>query len=179
MRWLGLGLVALAIAAVVGCGGDAYESQFNRSLQSLKAGQAIPRSMQMETAPPSAEAAAEIEKLKGTWKAASVQKDGVEHPEFAQAGMEMVFSQNTMTSGVNDPAVPKTTSFYRLDPTKNPREIDLTDSSGQPAGKGIYSLEADQLKVCRSPGDRPTTFATKQGDGIELVVLKRAQGEKK
>jgi uncharacterized protein (TIGR03067 family) len=179
MKWFGLGLVALAVGLIVGCGGDEYESRFNTSLKSLKAGQAIPRSMNMQTAPPSAEAAAEIEKLKGTWKATSVQKDGADHAEFVQAGMQMTFAENTLTIGVADPSADKTTSFYHLDPSKNPKEIDLIDSAGQPSGKGIYALEGDKLALCTSNGDRPTSFATKQGDGLQLVVLKRAQGEKK
>jgi len=173
MKWCGLGLVAVAASCLVGCGGDAYESQFNASLQSLKAtGQPLPRSVQI--APASPEAAAEIEKLKGTWKATQVQKDGADHPEYVQAGMQMVFTENamTITAGEN----PSTVSSFRLDPTKNPKEIDLT---GQAAGKGIYLLDGDKLTLCTSTADRPTSFATKQGDGLQLVVLKRAQGEKK
>jgi uncharacterized protein (TIGR03067 family) len=179
MRRVGLELVMVAVACIAGCGGDAYESQFNASLRQLKAtGQPIPRSMQ-QAAAPSAEAAAEIEKLKGTWKATAVQKDGADHAEFVQAGMQMTFAENTLTIGVADPNADKTTSFYHLDPTKNPKEIDLIDSMGQPSGKGIYTLEGDKLTLCTGMGDRPTSLATKQGDGLQLVTLKRAQGEKK
>ncbi|SRR6266496_652505 len=175
MKWYELGLVAIAAICVAGCGGDAYESQFKASLDQLKAtGQPLPRSMQTQTAPSSPEAAAEIEKLKGTWKASSVQRDGADHAEYVQAGMQMVFTENTMTisAGENPPM----TSSYRLDPTKSPKEIDL---SGQAAGKGIYLLDGDKLTFCTSTADRPTSFATKQGDGLQLVVLKRAAGDKK
>ena len=177
MKWFGLGLVAVAVACISGCGGDAYESQFKASLEQLKAtGQPIPRSTQTQTAPPSPEAAAEIEKLKGTWKAVQVQKDGSEHPEYVQAGMQTVFTDNTMSISVGDDPGAKTVSSYRPDPTKNPKEIDL---SGQAAGKGIYLLDGDKLTLCTSMADRPTAFATKQGDGLQLVVFKRAAGEKK
>jgi uncharacterized protein (TIGR03067 family) len=180
MKWVGRGLAAVVVACAAGCGGDSYESQFNASLQQLKAtGQPIPRSMQMQTTAPSPAAAAEIEKLKGTWKATSVQKDGADHPEYVRAGMQTVFTDNSMTISVGDDAAAKTNSFYRLDPTKNPKEIDLIDSSGQPSGKGIYALDGDKLTLCTSTADRPTSLATKQGDGLQLVVLKRAQGEKK
>jgi uncharacterized protein (TIGR03067 family) len=175
-----LGLVVVVVGSLTGCGGDAYESQFNASLKELKDnGQPIPRSMATQTAPPSPEAAAEIEKLKGTWKAAQVQKDGADHPEYVQAGMQTVFTGKTMTIGVGEDPATKTNSFYRLDPTKNPKEIDLIDSSGQAAGKGIYLLDGDKLTLCTSTADRPTSFATKLGDGLQLVVLTRAQGEKK
>lgn len=180
MKWFGMGLAAVAVGLTSGCGGDAYESQFNASLQQLKAtGQPLPRSTQAQMAAPSPETAAEIEKLKGAWKAGQVQKDGAEHPEYVQAGMQMIFTGNTMTIGVGDDPASKTTSFYRLDPTKNPKEIDLTDSSGQPSGKGIYLLDGEKLTLCTSTADRPATFATKQGDGLQLVVLKKAAGEKK
>jgi len=176
MKWFGPGLVAIAIGLTAGCGGDAYESQFNASLQYLKAnGQPLPRSTQ----PPSPEATADMEKLKGTWQALSVQVDGADHPDVVKRGLQMVFTDSTVSTALADDPAGKKTNNYRLDPTKNPKEIDLTDLSGQPAGKGIYSLEADQLKVCTSAADRPTSLATKQGDGLQLVVLKRAQGEKK
>jgi uncharacterized protein (TIGR03067 family) len=180
MRLFGLGLVAVAASCLTGCGGDAYESRFNASLKQLKDnGQPIPRSMATQDAAPNPEAAAEIEKLKGAWKAGQVQKDGADHPEYVQAGMQMVFTGNTLTIGVGDDPAGKTNSFYRLDPTKSPKEIDLIDSSGQPSGKGIYLLDGDKLTLCTSTGDRPTTFATKQGDGFQLVVSKKAAGEKK
>lgn len=180
MKWFELGFVAIAAACIAGCGGDAYESQFKASLDQLKAtGQPIPRSMQTQAAPPSAEAAAEIEKVKGTWKAMQVQKDGAEHPEYVKAGMQVVFTGNTMTISAGDDPAAKTNSFYHLDPTKSPKEIDLIDSSGQPSGKGIYALDGDKLTLCTSTADRPTSLATKQGDGLQLMVFKRAQGEKK
>jgi uncharacterized protein (TIGR03067 family) len=176
MRWVGLGLIALAVGFTAGCGGDAYESQFNASLQYLKAnGQPLPRS----TAAPSADAAADIEKLKGTWKAVSLQVDGVDRADAVQRGLVMVFSDNTVATVLADDAAGKKTNFYHLEPAKNPKEIDLTNSEGQAAGRGIYSFEGDLLKVCTSAAERPTSFATKQGDGLQLMTLKRAQGEKK
>jgi uncharacterized protein (TIGR03067 family) len=175
MRWVELGLVAMAVALIAGCGGDAYESQFNASLKSLKdTGQPLQRSMQI--VPPSPEAAAEIEKIKGTWRATSVQMDGAEQPQYVQRGMVTIFTDATMITGLSDDPATKKTSSYRLDPTKNPKEIDL---SGSESSKGIYQLDGDTLRICTSPTDRPAAFATKQGDGLGLVVLKRAQGEEK
>lgn len=68
---------------------------------------------------------------------------------------------------------------YRLDPSKKPRAIDLTSTSGETKGRtylGIYELDGDALKICFSEyeQDRPREFAAQGKPGIRtLLVLKR------
>ena len=79
-----------------------------------------------------------------------------------------------------------------LDPTKNPKQIDLTTNSGGQSSVtlGIYQLEGNTLKLCLAPttprrivvrdggkqevvvtgGKRPTGFDPKQG---AVLILKR------
>lgn len=66
----------------------------------------------------------------------------------------------------------------KLDPTKKPKQIDLTNDSGPDKGKtlqAIYELNGDEYKVCiAAPGkDRPTEFASKEGSGQRFIVSKK------
>jgi uncharacterized protein (TIGR03067 family) len=66
-----------------------------------------------------------------------------------------------------------------LDPTKNPKEIDLTQRRGDQTKvwRAIYEVDGDTLKVCRhKDGDgepRPTGFTSKAGSGWSSSVWKR------
>ena len=73
---------------------------------------------------------------------------------------------------------------YRIDPTKTPKEIDLTPSVGPAAGKtlkGIYKIEKDTLTICCVAGkvkdpetkERPTEFDTKKRDGVLILSFQR------
>ena len=67
---------------------------------------------------------------------------------------------------------------YRLDPKKNPAEIDI---NGPPDAKdlhmrGIYTTDGDALTLCLSRGDkRPTEFASPKGSDVLLLTLKRVK----
>jgi internalin A len=125
--------------------------------------------------PNDAAAKKESEKLSGTWKAITVERDG--QPDgaaqnaivtyTAEGKLTVKFAEGTRGEGT-----------YRLDPSKTPKRMDYTLSFGTNKGephKGIYSLEGDTLKICGSePGKpRPKEFATKADSGRVLLVLKR------
>jgi uncharacterized protein (TIGR03067 family) len=63
---------------------------------------------------------------------------------------------------------------FTLDPTKTPKFYNRTYPDGTPR-YGIYELEGDTLKICIADlgKERPTTFATKPGDGTSLLIYKR------
>lgn len=47
---------------------------------------------------------------------------------------------------------------------------------------GIFSLEGDELKLCvpmfeHAPSGRPAEFKTKPGDGMGVIVLRRASAK--
>jgi uncharacterized protein (TIGR03067 family) len=68
-------------------------------------------------------------------------------------------------------------SRIRLDPSKSPKEIDITFLDGPGKGStfpGIYALEKEQLRLCFShTKDRPKDFKTERGQLRELVILER------
>src|SRR5262245_28878345 len=120
-------------------------------------------------------AKSEREKLAGTWKVTSAERDG--QPDKvslnalttvkADGKLHVKFADSTTGEGT-----------FKLDPTKKPKAIDYTLDYGPNKGKlheGIYVLEGDTLKICRSdPGKpRPKEFATKTDSGQMLFVLTR------
>ncbi len=69
-------------------------------------------------------------------------------------------------------------STYAVDPSRNPKEIDMIGTEGDFARKtaqGIYSLEDNTLQICYTmPGKpRPNAFSSPAGSGIYLIVWKR------
>jgi uncharacterized protein (TIGR03067 family) len=69
-------------------------------------------------------------------------------------------------------------STYGIDPSKQPKHIDLIGTEGENKGKsaqGIYVLDGDILKICYTlPGkERPKEFESKAGSEATLVVWKR------
>jgi len=77
--------------------------------------------------------------------------------------------------GKEDPAT------YKLDPSKNPKEIDLVGKKG-PKGQekeqkmyGIYKVEGDNLSICLSDKaeSRPKDFKTSKDDMTMLMVLQK------
>jgi uncharacterized protein (TIGR03067 family) len=65
-----------------------------------------------------------------------------------------------------------------VDPTVNPKAMDLTFTEGPPKGKtslGIYEIEGDTYRFCRAaPGEpRPKAFASGPGSGLALMTYRR------
>ena len=77
---------------------------------------------------------------------------------------------------------------FEADATTKPRNFDITfvskldpKSLGK-TFKGIYEIDGDTLKMCGPIGDeakeRPTTFESKEGSGVTLLVFKRVKNVK-
>jgi len=75
---------------------------------------------------------------------------------------------------------PTVTGTLKLNPTKNPKSIDITDANGPYKGKallGIYTLKGNKLTECFSPpgGSRPAQFATESGTSQFIHVWKHVK----
>ena len=61
---------------------------------------------------------------------------------------------------------------FALDPTREPKTVDWTDTFGTDAGKtfpAIYALDGDQLIFCAGDeGRRPTEFRTGKGEVLRI-----------
>ena len=117
--------------------------------------------------------AEEMKKLQGTWKQIAYERDGVTEP-LDEQGWEprVTFTGDAFVVALSDGSIP-IKGTYKLDPTRNPKTIDWSDTIGEDAGKtllAIYYLEADRLTFCAAyPGQkRPTEFTTRPGQVLRV-----------
>jgi RNA polymerase sigma factor (sigma-70 family) len=87
-------------------------------------------------------APADAELLQGTWQVARVWFRGQELPA---PNMEVMFAGDRFTqrAGFMGPM----SATFRVDPSKDPREIDLSYPNGV-TDRGIYDLNGDRLQLC-------------------------------
>ncbi len=75
-------------------------------------------------------------------------------------------------------------SRFKLDASRKPKELDMTDLDGERKGKTtacVYEIDGDTLRLChaaRPGGDRPAALESKEGSTDYLWTLKRADKEK-
>jgi uncharacterized protein (TIGR03067 family) len=117
------------------------------------------------------------DKIKGNWTMASAKKNGKDVPQEEFKGIKFTFDGDKMIMMMKDM---KMEMPYKIDPTKKPKEVDVTLPDGK-TGTGIYELDGDTLKIAHGEsGDpRPKDFVSKEGSNISVMVLKREKADKK
>jgi len=116
----------------------------------------------------------ELEKLTGTW----VQAGENAPPENAK--IRLVYAGRQFVGRLGERVLFR--GSVKLDPTQNPKAIDLTLDSGPNKGKvslGVYEVEGDSYRGClAAPGKpRPTRLAPEAGSGRQGFALRRVQDE--
>ena len=132
----------------------------------------------------------DLELLQGTWNVDLMEWSGKSLPKELMKGYKFVFDGNKLTWDAaigmmskggkitaSDGAFP---CDFKIDPTKEPKQIDITLHLKQREGTflGIYEIKGDTLKVCyygNKQGKRPTEFSTNDIQGGALGVLTRAK----
>jgi uncharacterized protein (TIGR03067 family) len=114
----------------------------------------------------------ELKKFEGTWEGVSSTRDG---QEIQEEKLVLTVKGEKYTLQMGKETIEGT---HKLDPSKSPKTIDATRTSGPDKGKtilGIYELNDTTYKVCfAAPGkDRPTDFSSKKGSGNRLIEMKR------
>jgi RNA polymerase sigma factor (sigma-70 family) len=126
--------------------------------------------------------------IRGVWRVTSVEMDGKESAEEARklTPVRWVFSADKLT--LRAEGAPDDATAYKLDPSKNPKQIDIVGKESVPPGgvpsgeappskPGIYILDGDSLTICLpntpEPGRRPIEFKTREGGGTVLLKFKR------
>jgi uncharacterized protein (TIGR03067 family) len=117
----------------------------------------------------------ELKKLQGRWSRVSAVTNGRPAPEETVKQSTLTIAGDKYTLKMGDQTRQGT---LKLDPTKQPKAIDIISAQGPNKGKsllGIYELEGDTFRYCvAEPGkERPTEFASKPGGGHSLFVNKR------
>jgi len=88
-------------------------------------------------------AKSDSEAIQGTWNATKVRHGGQEM--IPAENVQMVFAGDRVTS--HFPGLAPLSGTFRLDPSKDPKEIDLIFPAGV-TWRGMYGLEGDQLQLC-------------------------------
>lgn len=106
----------------------------------------------------------ELKRLEGTWRVVAVELGGkeIDREEIGDAKNLLVFSGTKCTTVTGKRTIECT---FTIDPTKNPKWIDIRRVSDKVTWPGIYELKGDTLKVFQGTpgGKRPTEFKTKEG----------------
>lgn len=118
----------------------------------------------------------EVAKLKGEWKIEQI--DLGPDQKLPPEALAMFKFKITDDRFIVEVAGQKQEAIYKVDPTKSPKQIDITPQEGpnkDKVGKGIYTLEGDTLKICHSEkGDgRPTEFKVDKETKTGIITLKR------
>ncbi len=116
----------------------------------------------------------DLVKLQGTWKRVDAEIDGKKLPAAELQTTTLTIEKNKYTLNMGGQL---RTGTLKLDPSKTPKQIDLSSDAGPNKGKvlpGIYELDGDIFKYALSnPGkERPTDFTAKPGHSV--FVNKRA-----
>jgi RNA polymerase sigma-70 factor (ECF subfamily) len=118
----------------------------------------------------------DAERLQGTWTLVWSITDGKPAPQDSAPALTMRLTDKNFHSEWADRLFRQST--YKLDPTHDPRWIDLIAPSEFPGhvSQGIYRFEGDELMLClpRANADRPIRFESKPGSGVTLGRWRRA-----
>jgi uncharacterized protein (TIGR03067 family) len=124
----------------------------------------------------------EMKKLEGEWQAVEVEINGKKrtNDDDEVKKLRVVIKGNNMTIRSSDGAGAERKKTFKIDPSKSPKEIDITSLDGQEKDQiaaGIYKFEKDRLIICipnfKDPTVRPKEFKAGADDGVLLVVLER------
>ncbi len=116
--------------------------------------------------------------LQGVWVAVSIQTDGDEAPPEAVKQMRFTFDKDKLLIKGNFQDEREETCTYRIDSSKNPKQLDFTPPKEEKPVRGIYRLKEGMLEVCfrnaHSQAGRPTEFSTMSGDRLVLIKFNKA-----
>jgi uncharacterized protein (TIGR03067 family) len=118
---------------------------------------------------------AELIRFGGTWLFAELEIGGTKAPAASFAANRLILQGDRFLAIDSRETA---AGYYRIDPTRVPKTIDVVFTSGSPKGttvRGIYELTEDTYKTCISGGDqpRPEKFESTPGSTFALEVLKR------
>jgi uncharacterized protein (TIGR03067 family) len=118
--------------------------------------------------------------LTGTWLCASAVVDGKPLADKVVKQLRLTIDEKRYKTERGDEILFDST--YRLDPSKRPKQIEMTATEGDAAGQpalGIYAVDGDTLRMCyvMPGGAQPKEFESAPGSKTFLVTWKRAAPE--
>jgi uncharacterized protein (TIGR03067 family) len=114
--------------------------------------------------------------LEGAWTIVTIALDGGDPKAPPEAGKITFLPAGKLTAQVG---ADKRELTYTSDPTKKPKQLDMTALDGENKGKtvkAIYVIEGDTLTICMGNNadvPRPTELAAKKESQVGVYTLKR------
>jgi uncharacterized protein (TIGR03067 family) len=116
----------------------------------------------------------------GVWVREKLTANGKDESEHA-AGARFTFTEDGKFLMKQKDREERDEGTYKVDPKKDPAEIDLMGRGGKKDSPfpGIYKLDGDTLTICILKGGatRPTKFESPEGSELILMTFKRAKKE--
>jgi uncharacterized protein (TIGR03067 family) len=119
----------------------------------------------------------DLEQLQGKWTIETLTVNG--NDEYKDGGTKIVLTfqgdKGTFELGkVNDDYRKFT---IKIDPSTNPKCMDLTFGDRKEVMEAIYEIKGDELRICvhLEGKNRPTEFAAPEGSNTALAVAKRVK----
>ena len=118
----------------------------------------------------------DLENFQGTWTVESMDLDGKPLAEEKRQKIKLVIKGEDFrfhnAEGGSEPGL------YKIDPTKDPKELNIVISEGSDKGKVylvIYKFENGKMIQCMELGNkaRPKSFTGTAGSGCALEVWQR------
>jgi uncharacterized protein (TIGR03067 family) len=113
--------------------------------------------------------------IDGTWLASAAELGGEKFSDEVRKTIKLVIGDGkyTVTVGKNPDR-----GTVKVDPSKKPKEMDITGTEGPNKGKtilAIYEMTDDTLRICYdlSGKARPSEFKTSKDTKLFLVTYKR------
>jgi uncharacterized protein (TIGR03067 family) len=118
-------------------------------------------------------------RMEGTWRATALIVNGETFTQENANALTVVNGADG-TWIIRDRGTEKSKGTSTIDPTENPKTIDITPSVGDDKGityLGIYELGENTRKVCVAPPGkaRPKDFTSTAGSGHILVTFERVK----
>jgi uncharacterized protein (TIGR03067 family) len=120
----------------------------------------------------------DLDKFQGAWDAVAIEFNG---KDLLNDGVKLRFTfkgNKATVDGDEDVKKDYAAFTFKLDPSTNPKCIDMTISAGEQKDsviEGIYEFKGDELRLCAktTARERPAKFASPEGENIALMTLKR------
>jgi uncharacterized protein (TIGR03067 family) len=114
----------------------------------------------------------DLKLMQGTWLLVTAEEDGKPSGKDTK-GVKLEVKDKTLT--IVEDGERKESGNFKLDAGKKPKQIDLTPTKEEATTiEGIYSVTAEELKICFMKGQkrtRPTELSSK--GGYTLLVFKK------
>ena len=123
------------------------------------------------------------DKLQGNWQIMSIAlEDKVLKREDKLGEWKDTFGKEMFFKDDRHGQVGYSTSKFKLDDTRDPKQITVYAYDGKQTYRGIYTLDGDTLKMCMN-GDgtsvcRPEEFVTRKGSTVMITTFKRVAEKK-